>query len=51
VVQRELRRALSEALDRSGLSERIAASRLLPRSAVPPTSFGQESDTTPSGAT
>jgi moderate conductance mechanosensitive channel len=35
-VQRELRRALTEALDTSGLSERIAASRLLPRSAVPP---------------
>lgn len=35
-VQRELRRALTEALDASGLSERIAASRLLPRGAVPP---------------
>ena len=35
-VQRELRRGLTEALDTSGLSERIAASRLLPRSAVPP---------------
>jgi small-conductance mechanosensitive channel len=35
-VQRELRRTLTEALDTSGLSERIAASRLLPRSAVPP---------------
>ncbi len=35
-VQRELRRALTEALEASGLSERIAASRLLPRNAVPP---------------
>jgi small-conductance mechanosensitive channel len=36
VLQRELRRALTEALELGGLSERIAASRLLPRSAVPP---------------
>src|SRR5690349_5081727 len=36
VVQRELRRALTEALDLAGLSERIAASRLVPRSSVPP---------------
>jgi moderate conductance mechanosensitive channel len=36
VVQRELRRALTEALELGGLSERIAASRLMPRSAVPP---------------
>src|SRR5690349_4864232 len=36
VVQRELRRALAEALEDSGLSERIAASRLAPRAAVPP---------------
>ncbi|WP_063713999.1 MULTISPECIES: mechanosensitive ion channel family protein [unclassified Actinoplanes] len=35
-VQRELRRALAEALESSGMSERIAASRLAPRSAVPP---------------
>ena len=35
-VQRELRRALTEALETAGLSERIAASRLVPRSAVPP---------------
>ncbi len=35
-VQRELRRALAESLETSGLSERIAASRLAPRSAVPP---------------
>ncbi|GIM90753.1 mechanosensitive ion channel family protein [Paractinoplanes toevensis] len=36
-VQRDLRRALTEALELGGFSERIAASRLLPRSAVPPT--------------
>jgi small conductance mechanosensitive channel len=36
VVQRELRRALTESLESSGLSERIAASRMSPRSAVPP---------------
>ena len=35
-VQRELRRALTEALESSGLSERIAASRMMPRAAVPP---------------
>jgi small conductance mechanosensitive channel len=35
-VQRELRRVLTEALESSGMSERIAASRLLPRNAVPP---------------
>jgi small conductance mechanosensitive channel len=35
-VQRELRRALTEALENTGLSERIAASRMIPRSAVPP---------------
>jgi moderate conductance mechanosensitive channel len=34
-VQRELRRALTEALESSGISERIAASRLLPRPAAP----------------
>jgi len=34
-VQRELRRALTEALESSGLSARIAASRLMPRAAVP----------------
>jgi small-conductance mechanosensitive channel len=50
-VQRELRRALTEALENSGLSERIAASRLLPRSATPPMLSGQESDSTPGGAT
>jgi small-conductance mechanosensitive channel len=36
VLQGKLRRALTEALDASGISERIAASRLGPRSAVPP---------------
>jgi small-conductance mechanosensitive channel len=52
VVQRELRRALTEALESSGLSERIAASRLLPRSAVPPTySPVSESDQGTGGAT
>ena len=38
-VQRELRRALAEALETSGLSERIAASRLLPRAAIPPVPY------------
>jgi small conductance mechanosensitive channel len=52
IVQRELRRALSEALEEAGLSERIAASRLLPRSAVPP-SYAPiaEPDQRPGGAT
>jgi small-conductance mechanosensitive channel len=36
VLQGKLRRALTEALDVAGISERIAASRLGPRSAVPP---------------
>ena len=39
-IQRDLRRALTESLETSGLSERIAASRLLPRSAVPPAWLG-----------
>ena len=34
-VQRELRRALTEALEDSGISERIAASRMMPRPAAP----------------
>ena len=34
-VQRELRRRLTEALESSGISERIAASRMFPRSAAP----------------
>jgi small-conductance mechanosensitive channel len=50
-VQRELRRALTEALESSGLSERIAASRLGPRSATPPIAIGQDSDSRPGGAT
>jgi len=48
VVQREMRRALTEALETSGLSARIAASRLMPRSAVPPDFHpGGGSDTQP----
>jgi small conductance mechanosensitive channel len=43
-VQRELRRALTEALEESGLSERIAASRMLPRSAIPPFPYGRDAD-------
>ncbi|MFF5290871.1 mechanosensitive ion channel family protein [Paractinoplanes globisporus] len=43
ILQRELRRALTEALELAGLSERIAASRLMPRSAVPP-AFMQPSE-------
>jgi moderate conductance mechanosensitive channel len=51
-VQRELRRALTEALEDSGLSERIAASRLGPRSATPPVlSSGRDLDSEPGGAT
>ena len=51
-VQRDLRRALTEALETSGISERIAASRLLPRSAVPPAYlFGSETGQRPGGAT
>ena len=45
-VSRDLRRALTEALDTSGLSERIAASRLLPRPAVPQ-SLGNSSQEPP----
>ncbi|WP_442875021.1 mechanosensitive ion channel family protein [Actinoplanes sp. NBC_00393] len=58
VVQRELRRALTEALDASGISERIAASRLGPRSAIPPAwitgpenSSSSINDQRPGGAT
>nr|WP_250035891.1 mechanosensitive ion channel family protein [Actinoplanes maris] len=51
-VQRELRRALTEALEASGLSERIAASRLMPRGAVPPPYLqGGRDDEQPGGAT
>nr|WP_239130803.1 mechanosensitive ion channel family protein [Actinoplanes nipponensis] len=53
VVQRELRRRLTEALETSGISERIAVSRMLPRSAVPPmfSSGPGDSSGTPGGAT
>ncbi|WP_433725800.1 mechanosensitive ion channel family protein [Actinoplanes sp. CA-051413] len=53
IVQRELRRRLTEALETSGISERIAVSRMLPRSAVPPTFSSGPSDPsgTPGGAT
>jgi small-conductance mechanosensitive channel len=51
-LQRELRRALAESLETSGLSGRIAASRLAPRSAVPPAYAPiTETDQTPGGAT
>nr|WP_307798179.1 mechanosensitive ion channel family protein [Actinoplanes flavus] len=48
VIQRDLRRALTESLETSGLSERIAASRLLPRSAVPPAWMGGNENSSPS---
>ncbi|MDI6102046.1 mechanosensitive ion channel [Actinoplanes sp. NEAU-A12] len=48
-IQRDLRRALTESLESSGLSERIAASRL-PRSAVPPAWLGGTDNTTPPSA-
>ncbi|WP_412753656.1 mechanosensitive ion channel family protein [Krasilnikovia sp. M28-CT-15] len=52
VVQRELRRRLVDALEESGLAQQIAASRLAPRSAVPPRAgAAPESDTRPGGAT
>lgn len=47
-VQRELRRALAESLETSGLSERIAASRLVPRSAVPPPWYQAPGNSSPS---
>jgi moderate conductance mechanosensitive channel len=46
-VQRDLRRALAEALEGSGLSERIAASRLLPRAAIPPVGGSRDADGRP----
>jgi len=49
-VQRELRRALTEALESSGISERIAASRLPPRPAAPYGSTGERGGE-PGGAT
>ncbi len=48
-VQRELRRALTEALETSGIAEKIAASRMFPRPAAPPTLPGGNG--TPGGAT
>jgi small conductance mechanosensitive channel len=51
VVQRELRRVLTEALENSGLSERIAASRMMPRPETPPFPYRPESDSQPGGAT
>nr|WP_239082567.1 mechanosensitive ion channel family protein [Actinoplanes teichomyceticus] len=50
-VQRELRRALTESLETSGLSERIAASRLMPRSAVPPAGWYTAPENSPSSMT
>jgi small conductance mechanosensitive channel len=50
-VQRELRRALTEALESSGLSERIAASRMLPRAAIPPVGYGRDAGNPPDSAT
>jgi small conductance mechanosensitive channel len=46
-VSRDLRRALTEALDDSGLSERIAASRMLPRPAFPQTVGNTSQDSPP----
>lgn len=53
IVQRELRRRLTEALETSGISQRIAVSRMMPRSAVPPAFSGGSgnSSDTPGGAT
>ena len=53
IVQRELRRRLTEALETSGIAERIAASRMLPRSAVPPmfSRDSADSSSAPGGAT
>jgi small-conductance mechanosensitive channel len=52
-VQRELRSRLTEALETSGISERIALSRMLPRSAVPRMIAHDSPDTpgAPGGAT
>jgi small-conductance mechanosensitive channel len=49
-IQRELRRVLMEALETSGISERIAASRMFPRPASPYTG-GSISASDPGGAT
>jgi small-conductance mechanosensitive channel len=53
-IQRELRRRLTEALESSGIAERIAASRMFPRPAAPPGNgsiSNTASDTGPGGAT
>jgi moderate conductance mechanosensitive channel len=50
-VQRELRQALTEALENTGLSERIAASRLVPRSAIPPEYTPIDPEQSPEGRT
>jgi small-conductance mechanosensitive channel len=53
-IQRELRRALTEALETSGIAERIAASRMFPRPSVPPAlpaSGTPTADGGPGGAT
>jgi moderate conductance mechanosensitive channel len=49
-VQRELRRALTEALETSGIAERIAASRMFPRPAAPPSAGPAGSDGGQAGA-
>ncbi|HEX8347196.1 MAG TPA: mechanosensitive ion channel family protein [Actinoplanes sp.] len=46
-VQRELRQRLTEALETSGIAERIAASRMFPRPATPPTTAASPTDGTP----
>jgi small-conductance mechanosensitive channel len=48
-IQRDMRRVLTESLETSGLSERIAASRL-PRSAVPPAWLGGPDASAPPAA-
>jgi small conductance mechanosensitive channel len=51
-VQRDLRRALTEALETSGLSEKIAASRMLPRPASPyAVNLGERGGAEPGGVT
>ena len=46
-VQRELRRALNQALETSGIAELIAASRMFPRPATPQSAIGPGYPTTP----
>jgi small-conductance mechanosensitive channel len=48
-VQRALQQALTESLENTGLSERIAASRLMPRSAIPPEYTPTEPGQSPEG--